>query len=409
MKDTKEKNEHILEEATEDFVSFLENSENKRMLLDAFIETYQQTENDNIEMQCAKVMDEKRVNEEHKEGPYHKPGNIADLLGSTLNMAQTERTISRSIEVTKRSIERTIDDRVDEINRVLSGIGGYSSQLKSCFARSTVVYVEQDDPENTYRKRIVFSVHLPNYELKTADIEGELEDGRTGKQVNWDDAVNGLAKIVETSGLKAKYCKNDKNYGQYTMKQDLRNTSYTPDEYFSIILDFMTEDKIVETARAYNKVIATYENRLRRMEKKLDRWENKATTTKYLKLKKEYTELVNEKNFFVASVPDPSQFGEGLLLYIDVTTMKDYHIVGDKMQSIMTKFILHLSTIAASEAEFDPDLEYAMWKSDKNGQSKQIPEEGEQVKDIETGKVYLVDAEALEPYEEQKTKTKKAA
>ena len=43
-----------------------------------------------------------------------------------------------------------------------------SAQLKSCFARSTVVFLEQEDPKFAYRERLIFSINLPNYELKKA-------------------------------------------------------------------------------------------------------------------------------------------------------------------------------------------------------------------------------------------------
>ena len=395
MKDEKKIN---LDGAAEDFVKFLQDSANKETLMNLFIDSYQKVENDRILDFEAKFLHEREIDTQGAE-PGHIPGNITSILAPAFNMKDPEKTVARSIEATKRNLDRKIEERTEEINRLLAGIGGFSSQLKSCFARSTVVYFEEEDPQYSYRERIVFSIHLPNYELKGFKGEQTDEAGRTSIQATWDDAVNGLAKIVESSGLKAKYCKNDKNYGQYTIKQDLRAGGELPDEYFSIILDYMTEEKIIETAKAYNKVVKNYDEKIAKLEKKL----NKCSTQsiKYQLLKKKYSAMVQEKNFFVGTVPDPGQIGEGLLLYIDVSTLKDYHIVRDKMQSIMTKFVLHLSKVATEEAEFDPDLEYELWKS-SGGRKKTNKDDQELVKDVENGQIYVVDEKDLRPYVEKK-------
>ena len=49
---------------------------------------------------------------------------------------------------------------------------GFCSQLKSCFARSTVVFLEQEDPSPAVSRRLIFSINLPNYELKSSMQEG---------------------------------------------------------------------------------------------------------------------------------------------------------------------------------------------------------------------------------------------
>jgi hypothetical protein len=242
--------------------------------------------------------------------------------------------------------------------------------------------LEQDDPKYSFRERLTFSIHLPSYELKhswSKDNKGAVRTGkvimikdrnpvdgtekRTSLQVTWDDAVNALAKIIEASGLKPKYCKNDRNYGRFVMKQDLRNSTNLPDEYFSITLDYHTVEKIKEMSVSYNKIVRNYEKKISRLARVLSLFSESSLSLRYQGLKRRYLKLCNERDLFIGTVPDPNQIEEGLLLFIEVSSLKDYHIVKDRMQTIMTKFILHLSRIAVEEAAKDPNLEYEMWKA----------------------------------------------
>jgi len=327
----------------------------------------------------------------------------------------------RGMRATHGSLTRHVEQRVEEINRLLYGIGGFSSQLKSCFARSTVVFLEQDDPKYPFRERLVFSIALPHYELKrdwgrgtshggpipapsrpqpTGRAGGKQVDGRTMVQATWDDAVNSLAAIIQSAGLKPKYCKNDRNYGRFVMKQDLQTQQALPDEYFSLTLDYNTDEKLNEMRDSYNRIMGSYEKRIEKLQIKCGRYPKDSRKVGYLKLKKRLQLLINEKNYFEGTVPDPGQLDEGLLFLIEVSTLKDYHIVKDRMQTIMTKFILHLSKIAEKEAEFDPDLEYEKWKAGAKGVHR--PSMSATDVDIEGVEEYVVDATALKP-------TKKAA
>lgn len=406
MKNTK-KNEGEIEGTIERLVDFISDSDNKELLINTLVEEYEKKEEEKIDREISH-REHKKISDENKIGPHHRPGNISSLLSSSFNMHESENMIARSITATKKSLDKSVESRVDSINRLLSGIGGFSSQLKSCFAKSTVVYFEKDDPEFPYRERLIFSIHLPHYELK--DIGGEEcdSDSKTEMQMTWDDAVNGLAKIVESAGLKAKYCKNDKNYGQYTMKQELLDGTTIPDEYYSLVLDYMTNEKLVETAKAYIKVVQNYDVRLKKLEKKLDRYSSDSESNRYYQLRKKYSVIKQEKDFFVGTVPDPSQIGEGLLLYIDMSSLKDYHLVRDKMQMVMTRFVLHLSSVDSKMIEYDPDLEYDMWKIKKN--EIDIPNNGEEyVRDLDDERVYIVEEKALKPVKNTKNHKRRKA
>lgn len=422
-----------MEEAGEQFVSFLKDPANKRKLEEFVIHTFKQMESDRVDEIKARVENERRVDNSHRMTEFHKPGNIAPLMSEDLNMTNTERAYVRALQSTQKNLERTVEDRVEEINRLLSGIGGMNSQLKSCFARSTVVFLEQDDPKHSFRERLTFSIHLPKYELKSdwGREEGESfasgaphkkgsqkgsqksvsKDGRTAIQMTWDNAVNALAAIIETAGLKPKYCKNDRNYGQFVMKQDLRNHYRLPDEYFSLTLDYNTDEKIEELKTSYNKIISNYNKKLAALEKKLRGYHPESQSQSLLKLRQTHMDMLSERDFFVASVPDPNQLDEGLVFLIEVSSLKDYHIVKDKMQSIMTKFILHLSTIAAKDAAKNPDLAYDLWKSAQNSgdAAGSAGEQSTPKEDVDSLREYLVDEDALEPKIDKPIDDKKKA
>jgi hypothetical protein len=404
-----------MEKLADEFVAFLKDGENKNELLEFLKETYKKFEAQKVDQIKARVEKEAEV-DANTPVSFHKPGNITTILDEDLNMQSTEMAFAMALKSTKANLQRSVEDRVEEVNRLLAGIGGFSSQLKSCFARSTVVFLEQDDSRYQFRERLTFTIHLPSYELKdswrrdsSAIRSGKIimikdrsstnaEDRRTALQVTWDDAVNALAKIIEGSGLRPKYCKNDRNYGRFVMKQDLRSSSNLPDEYFSITLDYHTEEKIKEMCSSYNQILKNYEKKILKLAKSLSLYSENSASLRYQSLKRKYLELCQERDLFIGTVPDPNQIEEGLMLFIEVSSLKDYHVVKDRMQNSMTKFILHLSTIAVREASKDPNMEYDIWKS--GGKAPLSAEEQNEPivltkEDIEGMKEYTVKEEDL--------------
>ena len=420
----------------EEFVEFLKDGTQKKAMQDFLIDAFKRFEGDKLAQLQARMENEKRV-DEHRMADFHKPGNIGPIMSEAFNMFDAERSFARGLKQTKANLVRAVEDRVEEINRLLSGLGGFSSQIKSCFARSTVVFLEEEDPKHNYRERLIFSINLPSYELKRqwangpaepAVAEGSAEpklpakrkapasrkpaapgmeedDPRTPLQATWDDAVNALAQIIATTGLKPKYCKNDRHYGRFVMKQDLRSQANLPDEYFSFTLDYNTADRIKEMCVPYNRIVGAYEKKIKKLAKKLEGWSPESTSPRYLALRKKHLNLVQERDFFAGTTPDPNQLSEGLLFLIEVSTLKDYHIVKDRMQAIMTKYILHLSKLAAKDADFDPDLEYEMWKKSWEGkaaeQKPQLPAGGEfdgiTAEELASVPEYVIDETGLKP------------
>jgi hypothetical protein len=403
------------EKQAESIVDFITNSGAKQKLKDFIVETYKNYEEQKTNEFKEKILNEIETENRYKQ-PHHSSGNITPLLAETLNMHHTEKAFARGLQSTQTNLTRSIEDRVDEINRLLSGIGGFSSQLKGCFARSTVVFLEQDDPIYPFRERLTFSIHLPAYELKNPWTKEHIKDGKQGGdgiterstlQATWDDAVNALAQIIETSGLKPKYCKNDRNYGRFVMKQDLRSSSVLPDEYFSITLDYNTAEKIKDMCTVYNKILKNYESRISKYKKKINKYPSTSESSKYKSIKKKYFETLQERDYFLGSIPDPNQIDEGLLLVIEVSTLKDYHIVKDRMQSIMTKFILHLSEIASEEAKSNPNMAYELWKTGEINRGSKNGDESISQEDLDSLQEYVVDESVLRFA--RKRKNKKAA
>jgi len=402
-----------MEGEAEKFVSFLKDAETKKMVHEFLAEAYKNHETARVNQLQARMEHEAKV-QSRGATDYHTPGNLTPMMAEDFNMHQTEKTFARGLKTTQNYLNRTIDDRVEDINRLLANVGGFSAQIKSAFARSTVVFLEQEDPKYNYRERLIFSINLPNYELKRQwDRSGKaakLSDGRSSLQATWDDAVNALARIVETTGLKPKYCKNDRHYGRFVMKQDLRSSINLPDEYFSFTLDYNTEEKIKEMCVPYDKIVRDYEAKIAKLAKKLAKYPEDSKSPRYAALKKQHLLLCQERDYFVGTTPDPNQLDEGLLFLIEVSTLKDYHIVKDRMQSIMTRYILYLSKIAAKEAEFDPELEYQLWKTGEKGRTESTAQAGAEgsanggseyadlsAEEIEALPQYTIEAGSLRP------------
>lgn len=382
--------------AAEEFVGFLKDPEQKQVLQAYIVEAFKRFENESMSQFRAKFENEREV-DARRIAPHHTSGNITPAMADDFNMGPSERNFMRALRTTKESLQRTIDDRVEEINHLLAGLGGFSSQLKSCFARSTVVFLEEEDPKHSYRERLIFSINLPSFELKRtwkmavaaegpeatpakkapkkrltlADADEEFVDPRSPLQATWDDAVNTLALIIAETGLKPKYAKNDRHYGRFVMKQDLRSSSSLPDEYFSFTLDYNTRERIQDMIGPYNRKVAELEKTVARLEKKVSGYSEESRSMRARMFRSQLLKACQERDFFMATTPDPNQLSEGLLFLIEVSTLKDYHVVKDRMQAIMTKYVLHLSRLATNEAKGDPELEHALYQTRAREQTRQ--------------------------------------
>lgn len=333
-------------------IDYLRYPENKRVLADFLTQTYKELEKENIERITSRAVYEHQCEMEGAK-PHHKPGHIGPLMYEYLNMCGVENAFVSGLQHTKSSMTKTIQQRVDEINTLLRGVGGFNRQIKASLSRSAVVYLEQEDPLNPHRERVIFTVNLSDSELKYAlneeSKEMETEDGRTLQRYSWDYAVNNLSEIVSNTGMKPKYVKNDKNALNFTMSQYLLcEGEEAPDEYFSFSMRYVDDQSRQKMVQEYTRKIAEFDKKINDLKKKekslLVNQKNKAF------FKDQCERIESDREFFIGTNPDPREVDCGILFSIHANTMKDYNITKDKMQVIMTKFILCLSSIAVDKS-----------------------------------------------------------
>jgi hypothetical protein len=333
-------------------VHFLKYPQNKRDLKEFIEDTYRAYERENVERAIARQQHE-HESELQGSTDYYKPGHIGPLMYQYLNMVGAESAFVSGLQHTKASMTKTLQQKVDEINTLLRGVGGFNRQIKASFSRSATLYLEQEDPRTAHRERVIFTVNLGDFELRfpldeSADKE-EVEDGRTLRRLVWDEAVNTVSEIVSNTGMKPKYVKNDKNSCRMLMKQYLLQDGHPlPDEYFSFDLKHVNKEQREALKAEYQEKCDWFQESIEQIDKKLQSsWVSQA---KKDVLEKERAILDSDYEFYRATTPDPSEMDTGLVFSIYVNTIKDYNLTKDKMQVIMTKFILALSSIATDKS-----------------------------------------------------------
>ncbi len=332
----------------EKFLEFLKSPGNKRYLMQYLTDSYTKLEREEIDRAISR---QKYEHDSQLEGAtaWHKPGHIGSLMYEHLNMSGVENAYSSSLQHTKASITKTVQQRVNEINTLLRGVGGFNRQIKSSFSRSAVLYLEQDDPKYDHRDRVVFTINIADFELRNpvndSARENLTDDGRTLQRVSWDDAVNMLSGIISNTGLKPKYVKNDKNSNRLIMKQELLpKTAKQPDEYFEFKLQYVSEEIKEEIKNEYENKLCQYGDKIEELKREKRKKFIGASSRKLIDEEIEIIE--SDKELFEATTPNPDEMDTGLVFSIYVNSMKDYGVTKDKMQYIMTKFILAASNVA---------------------------------------------------------------
>ena len=275
--------------------------------------------------------------------PYYTPGHIGPLVDEYMNMISVEGAITNGLQHTKGSLVKSIIQRIDEVNTLLRGVGGFNRQIKPSFTRSAVNYLEKEDPTKRTRERIAFTVNLSDFELKYPLLGKQAEqltdDGRTISRYAWDFAVNTLAEIVAGTGLKPKFVLNNKNNLQFIMKQDSfpkNDRKRTPDEYFEFEMIYFNEENKRRSTELYTAERKHFQDLLQQA---VDAGNQR-----------EISRANDELDFFLGVTPDPANMDLGLNLIISAFTLKDYSLTKDKMQVIMTKFILALSKLSKDKS-----------------------------------------------------------
>jgi hypothetical protein len=333
-------------------VDFLQYPREKRKLKEFLEETYKSYEEENVDRTIHRVVHE-HESELQGSTEFYKPGHIGPLMYEYLNMIGVESAFVSGLQHTKSSMTKTVQQRVDEINTLLRGLGGFNRQIKASFSRSAVVYLEQEDPNHKHRETVVFTINLGDFELRypldeSADEE-MVADGRTLRRLVWDEAVNTLAEIVSNTGLKPKYVKNDKNSCVFTMRQMLLSgDERQPDEFFTFDLRHVNEAHREKLIQEYTAQLSKFDAELAEIQKHLGGWF--VTRSRRAALNERILHLQKERDFYIGTHPDPREMDMGLVFSIHVNTLKDYGVTKDKMQVIMTKYILALSKIAVDKS-----------------------------------------------------------
>jgi len=332
----------------ERLIDFLKYPKEKRKMTDFLEETYKAYEQESVERSINRVVHE-HDSEMQGATPWHKPGHVGPIMWEFLSMVGVENAFANGLQHTKSSLTKTVQQRVDEINTLLRMVGGFNRQIKASFSRSAVVYLEQEDPDNVHRERVIFTVNLSDIELRYPLDESAdqqiTEDGRSLRRLVWDEAVNTLSEIVSNTGMKPKYVKNDKNAGIITMRQALLSGRQDhPDEFFDFDLRYVNQDSRERMTNDYTGQIKKFDDLIAKATLTSKAWW-KSRWTKEQELLK-VRKFKRERDFYIATHPDPREMDNGLVFSIKVNTMKDYTITNDRMQFIMTRYILALSRIA---------------------------------------------------------------
>lgn len=374
----------------EKLINFLKYPENKRRFMEYLEQRYKKDEFEKVQ----RLINRKEHEHESEllgSTPYHTPGHIGPLVYQYLNMVGVEEAFASALQHTKSSITKTTQQRVNEINTVLRGVGGFNRQLKPSFTRNAVVYLEQEDPKYKHRDRIVFTVNLSDFELinpiseDLADIV--TEDGRSQQRLSWDEAVNKLSEIISNTGMKPKYVRNDKISCTLVMKQDLikANSKY-PDEYFEFSLSRINNDGLNQLQEQYEKKLLSFDNEILILKDESEKLMIRSNKAKTRQIEDQIRELKDEKDFFIATNPDPDEMDEGYLFSIYVNTLKDYGVTKDKMQFIMTNFILSISNIAYDKS-MDEQVNTTFSSKDKTKYNPEINEDSNKEENIEVIKL----------------------
>src|SRR5690606_3777313 len=116
-------------------VDFLQYPRDKRKMTEFLEETYKAYEQESVDRAINRVIHEHNV-ETQGSTPYYKPGHIGSLMYEYLNMVGVEAAFVSGLQHTKSSMTKTVQNRVDEINTLLRGVGGFNRQIKASFSRS---------------------------------------------------------------------------------------------------------------------------------------------------------------------------------------------------------------------------------------------------------------------------------
>lgn len=232
-----------------------------------------------------------------------------------------------------------------------SKTGGFTSHLRPDLARSAVIYLEQEDPKRRHREKVVCAVNVGDFELKYPVDRNEPEkmadDGRTVRRKMWDEAVQALISVTAETGLNPKFVKNDKNSCRLVIKQeDVASADQAPDEYFMMELFYCSEFELERRKLEHVKKIDQFADDIRWFKSLMFDW--KTSKARKFEFKDKIAAAERDRQFYLATTPDPREMDSGLIFKIEMYTLKEYGVVKEKLRTIMGKYMDELSRIAAA-------------------------------------------------------------
>lgn len=234
-----------------------------------------------------------------------------------------------------------------------SQTGGMSSHMPAELARSAVIYMQQEDPKRRHREKIVCAVNVGDFELHYPSTPDEPEkmtdDGRSLRRKMWDEAVQALLRITAQTGLNPKFVRNDKNSCRLVVMQDQVNVNapeQMPDEFFCMELFYCSEFDLERRKLEHVKRIDNYAFTISKLRGKLFDW--KTPKHKKHEVQSQIETLEREKQFYIATTPDPREMDSGLIFKIELLTLKEYGVTKEKLKTILGRYMDELSKVAAA-------------------------------------------------------------
>jgi hypothetical protein len=223
--------------------------------------------------------------------------------------------------------------------------------MRPDLARSAVIYLEQEDPKRRHREKVVCAVNVGDFELRypvnANEPEKMADDGRTLRRKMWDEAVQALIRITAETGLNPKFVRNDKNSCRLTIKQEsVSSPDQMPDEFFHLDLFYCSEFELERRKLEHVKRIDRFNDDIRDRKSAIFSWKTNKVRKK--ELHAEIDGLERDKNFFLATTPDPREMDSGLIFKIELFTLKEYGVVKEKLKTILSRYVDELSRIAAA-------------------------------------------------------------
>ncbi|WP_141735762.1 hypothetical protein [Oligoflexus tunisiensis] len=311
------------------FAEFLRDPTNKRRFHLFLLDYYKELETEKVDSIISRLNTMRESDQEHQTD-VHEPSNISDLLQDTFSIKEAEAAFVETLGFAKKSLDRAAEGAAQEIRNALHEGSGIHEQVAPWYAKYIAAYLQFRDHKRKHRDMMILSVHMRKDDLDPSwfSKDGSISDC-------WDHAVATMTQILNDGGLKVTYVKNDRQDRLLVMRQELVSTT-SPDEYFAIRLEYETPERLKIGVDNYEKMKLFYQERVHALQHKLMKQTGSAQRDQ---IARELRSVRHEQDFFLGTVPDPKQLGEGILLTLELSSTQDYHLIRNKLQMIVSTYL----------------------------------------------------------------------